>query len=324
MSKIFITGASGFVGTALVAQLINSDDIDEIVCPLRSKKSIKKLYSSLSLLGVDAKSAKLRIVECELTDFESIKESMTGCKTVIHAAAQVDLSNSDSQRMIASNLYSTECVVTAAIDCKVKHIIHLSSIATLENDELNAHSTESSHIKNINSKSPYAISKFLSENAVLKASTEGISVTTILPAVIIGKSLGIHKGSALLTRLFSMKQPFYTLGVKGYVMLDDVVKAIIILLATPTATSTRYVLCSENLTYRELIWRLSSRKPTIKIATWVVNVVKTKLKIAEKLGIRFSISDDMVEMLITKHYYDGSLITRDKGFVYSKIANIND
>lgn len=318
-SCILLTGASGFVGSALVVKLIESG-VYRLICPVRSSESRSKLEAILSLNGLSIDSPNLEIIECSLASYIDLMQIMSGVDCLIHAAAKVELGSvNHSENMIGENCFNTSVVVEAAIDSKIGRIIHLSSIAVLESENGEA-ITEKSTPQNINKLSPYAISKFYSENYVWSATSRGVEVSILMPSVIIGSGNGVHKGSAMLTKIFSIKQPFYAKGVTGYVALEDVVRAVMLMITRSDNRSRRYLLSSENLSYRQLQHRLSGSCPTVAVASWILKIVKLKLSIAQKLGLKLAIKSSMMDTLTSKSIYDGSLITKELGFEYSKIT----
>jgi nucleoside-diphosphate-sugar epimerase len=114
--RIFITGATGFIGGRLAERLARHDGI-----LVRGLARTPEKGRWLAELGVE-------IVQGDITDRESIRAAMQGCHMVYHCAAWVRETGTRSQ-VWAANVTGTQNVVDAAIEAQVERFIHLSSCA---------------------------------------------------------------------------------------------------------------------------------------------------------------------------------------------------
>ena len=96
----------------------------------------------------------------------------------------------------------------------------------------------------------YSISKFLSEMEVWRGIEEGLDAVIVNPSIILGPGFW-HKGSSSMFTTIGKGLRFYTHGVTGYVGVEDVVNAMIALMESDIK-SERFILNSENLSYKEL------------------------------------------------------------------------
>jgi hypothetical protein len=112
--KIFITGASGFIGGAITQHLQSTH---EIVAMARSRQSAEKVIA----LGA-------RAVDCSLATVKP--DHLVGCQAVIHTAAFVSPTGSRSQFWQA-NVEGTKRLLAAACVARVPRFIHISSEAVL-------------------------------------------------------------------------------------------------------------------------------------------------------------------------------------------------
>jgi dihydroflavonol-4-reductase len=120
--KVFVTGATGFIGGEVVRQLRARGE--EVCCLVRSLE----------------KAAKLRELGCELVpgdlgDEAAIREAMTGCDAAIHAAAMYEVGIPASQRpaMWDANVAGTERVMKAAAAAKLPRIVYVSTVGVFGN-----------------------------------------------------------------------------------------------------------------------------------------------------------------------------------------------
>ncbi len=159
--RVFITGASGFIGSAITKKL----QIDnEIVAMARSRKSAEKIMA----LGADA-------VNCSL---ETVKpDDIADCKAVIHTAAFVSPTGS-RQQFWQANVEGTKRLLAAASLAGVRRFIHLSSEAVLFRGQDMVNIDESYPYPQ---KNPYLYpeTKAEAERLVLTANDPGDNFTTI-------------------------------------------------------------------------------------------------------------------------------------------------
>jgi nucleoside-diphosphate-sugar epimerase len=120
--KVFITGATGFIGGEVARQLRQRGD--DVVALVRSP----------------AKGAKLTQLGCELvagdlSDEAALRKGMAGCDGVIHAAAMYEVGIPAKQRptMWEANVTGTERVMKAALAERIARIVYVSTVGIFGN-----------------------------------------------------------------------------------------------------------------------------------------------------------------------------------------------
>jgi nucleoside-diphosphate-sugar epimerase len=120
--RVFVTGGTGFIGGEVVRQLRARGD--EVRCLVRN----------------EAKAAKLRELGCEIVagdlgDADAIRRGMEGCDAVIHAAAMYEVGIPASRRpaMWEANVTGAERVFKAALEARVRRLIHVSTVGAFGN-----------------------------------------------------------------------------------------------------------------------------------------------------------------------------------------------
>ena len=126
---VVVTGASGYIGSHIVANLLARGRA--VRATVRdSSDSIR--VDHLKALAI-AEGGSLEIVEMDLFDAASVNASVAGCTDLIHTAAAVRISAKDPQRQIVDpSVIGTQNVV-AAIDAAgtVERFVHTSSTAAI-------------------------------------------------------------------------------------------------------------------------------------------------------------------------------------------------
>jgi dihydroflavonol-4-reductase len=120
--KVFLTGATGFIGGELARQLRERGD--EVVCLVRSPEKAARLTD----LGCELASG-------DLSDLEAIRKGIEGCDAAIHAAAmyEVGIPASRHPAMWEANVAGTERVLGAALAAKLSRVVYVSTVGAFGN-----------------------------------------------------------------------------------------------------------------------------------------------------------------------------------------------
>ena len=120
--RVFVTGATGFIGGVVARQL--RDRGDEVVCLVRTPGKAAKLTE----IGCE-------LVEGDLGDREAMRAAMEGCDGVIHSAAMYEVGIPESQHaaMREANVVGTENALGAAGDAGVPKIVYVSTCGAFGN-----------------------------------------------------------------------------------------------------------------------------------------------------------------------------------------------
>jgi nucleoside-diphosphate-sugar epimerase len=120
--RIFITGATGFIGGRVAEKLRERGD--DVVALVRSPEKAGRLRE----LGCE-------LVEGDLSSTGAIKGGLEGADACIHAAAiyKVGIPKKERQPMFESNVNGTENVLDAAVEAGAGRIVYVSTVAVFGN-----------------------------------------------------------------------------------------------------------------------------------------------------------------------------------------------
>ena len=116
--KVLVTGASGFIGSAIAYKLV------EAGFSVRALVRNKSPRGHLADLG-------LEFFEGDVRDRKSLDRALAGTRYVFHAAADYRLWAPDPSEIFATNVEGTRNVMEAAFDATVERVVHTSSVATI-------------------------------------------------------------------------------------------------------------------------------------------------------------------------------------------------
>src|SRR5579871_1020888 len=113
---IFITGATGFLGSYLAKYLIKKGE---------KVRALKRNTSSFNLLGDYAND--IEWVEGDLLDISSLENALDGIEKIYHCAGVFASSQNTSQHNIDTNAGGSANLFNVALQKKVRKVIHVSS-----------------------------------------------------------------------------------------------------------------------------------------------------------------------------------------------------
>ena len=120
--KVFLTGATGFIGGRVARDLRARGD--EVVCLVRSLEKA----TDLSGLGCE-------LVPGDLSEKAAIQAGMRGADAVIHGAAvyEVGIPKSEHAQMYEANVVGTENVLRAALEERIPKVVYISTVGAFGN-----------------------------------------------------------------------------------------------------------------------------------------------------------------------------------------------
>ncbi len=315
---ILVTGATGLVGSHLLFELCSRGL--RVKATRRASSNIDFVKWVFSLY-TDKPSDLLQQVEwvdAEVTDYQSIADATKGVEIVFHTAASVSFSPSDVQRILTTNVLGTANLVDACLENGVKTLCHVSSIAALGDRNEQGYIDETCKWQKSKGQSAYARSKFLGENEAWRGYEHGLRVVVVNPSVILGPGRW-DSGSGQLFKVVAKGMPFYTEGVTGYVDVRDVARVMVFLTLDTQANGERFVLNSQNLSFRELFCMIAesvgSKKPFIRIPETLIHILYPFIYIFT----RGKMSKANLKSVFTKSLYNSKKI-HNLGFYFTPIS----
>jgi dihydroflavonol-4-reductase len=250
-----VTGATGFVGAAVVRAL------------LADGKQVRALVRTSSdrrnLVGLP-----VEIVTGDITDKSSLGASISGCRFVFHVAADYRLWVADSRPMYAANVDGSLNVVECAAEHGVERMVYTSSVAVLGIHADRTPADETSPVSIADMIGPYKRSKYVAEEAVKKRAAEiGLALVVVNPSTPIGPGdvRPTPTGRIIVDAATGRIPAFVDTGL-NLVHVDDVARGHLLALERGTV-GERYILGGTDMTLEgilALVAKHCSRK-----APWV-------------------------------------------------------
>lgn len=171
--KVLVTGASGFVGSAVAYALVEAG--------YNVRALLRKTSPRTNLESLD-----VEIIEGDMCDADSVARAMQGIRYLFHVAADYRLWALDRQQILRTNRDGTRIVMRAALEAGVERIVYTSSVATLGGTRDGRIADETMRLREACAIGAYKRSKIAAEHIV-----EQMIRNDGLPAVIVHPSTPI-------------------------------------------------------------------------------------------------------------------------------------
>jgi dihydroflavonol-4-reductase len=310
MARIFVTGASGFIGGALTTRLLERGD--QVVGLARSDAAAQR---------VAARGAE--VARGNLLDEDSITAGMAGCETAYHVAGMNSHCPSDPGLLLRVNVGGAESAVRAAARAGISRMVYTSSAAALGEPSGTIGVEDSIHRGSY--LSVYDRSKHEGEQAVFAAAAEtGVEVVAVNPSSVQGPPRTSGNGGIIIAYL-NGKLPVFVDTQVSVVDIRDCVEGHV-LAAERGESGRRYVLNGATIHSRkalEIVSVLSGVRDRVRmipapVARTAVAMAETAFRLRGKTP---SVCRARVRTILHGHRYDGSRATRELGLKYTPVAD---
>ncbi|RSK44825.1 NAD-dependent epimerase/dehydratase family protein [Hymenobacter perfusus] len=245
LPRVLVTGANGFLGRHLVAELLRrSYPVRVLVRPGSPASAALPPLASLPI----------EVCEFDLAP-AAAKATMThlaaGCGAIIHAAAVAQVNPARNPAVVLANLGATENALRMARQPGIERFVYVGTANVFgfgtqarPGDETRPYAGRCYGLD-------YMDSKRAATDLVLAAvAREQLPAVLVHPTFMLGPGDARPTSGALLLELHAGRLPGYPLGGKNYVHVQDVAVATVNAL-TQGRVGESYILGNENLSYRE-------------------------------------------------------------------------
>jgi dihydroflavonol-4-reductase len=273
--KTLVTGASGFIGSAVVRKLLARGKA--VRCLVEPGADLRNLS------GLD-----VELVEADVNDRVAVGRALAGCDVLYHLAAIYRLWMKDPSSIYEVNVEGTKTVLWAAYKANLERVVHTSSIAAIGaaiGAATGSPPGERSHELadetvpfNLWARSnAYIRSKWLSERDALRFAREGLPLVVVNPSFPFGeRDLVPTPTGRFIVETMAGRVRAYPEGGFNCVDVEDVAEGHV-LAAERGRVGERYILGGHNVTYREFFTLVAEiagvKPPTRRIPTRAAELV---------------------------------------------------
>jgi dihydroflavonol-4-reductase len=320
---ILVTGGTGLLGSHLLTELIHSGKAVRALKRDRSDTSMVRKIFSYYLPDPDESFHKIEWIDADLLDFSAMDDALDGVSEIYHCGAMVSFYPKDHPLMLKVNINGTANLVNLAIEKNIRKFLYVSSVSTLGRNSGTGITDEETFWKTSAKNTPYSISKYGGEREVWRGIEEGLNAVIVNPSVILGP--GFWNGTSGLFTLMDKGLKFYPKGMNGYVDVKDVVKSMIHLMDS-TVNNERFIINSENVTYRQLFnWiaeYLRKPPPSIYVSpglsqlAWRVEAIRSFITRSKP-----ELTRDMALTTSQRYTYNNDKFKKIAGFTFIPVED---
>jgi dihydroflavonol-4-reductase len=310
--KVFITGATGFVGSHVAQQLSDSGaDLRLLVRQSSRRDNIAQLNADV-VLG-------------DLRDSVSLRKGMEGCELAFHVAADYRLWTKNPEEMYDANVNGTQSLLKAAQEVGVRRVVYCSSVATMGFGNGDLVTDEDTAVSVADMIGHYKRSKFLAEQVVLDAAKNGVDVVMVNPSTPIGeRDIKPTPTGRIVVDFLKRKFPAYADTGLNLVDVKNVARAHI-LAAEKGRPGIRYIVGGENLTLKQMLDKLAAitglPSPTVKVphAVTLLAGVVDEFWTGHIRGQEPRVTIDAVRMGRKKMWVSSARAERELGYKFAPV-----
>ena len=305
-STVLVTGASGFLGSAIAGALqARGHDVRALV---------RRSSPRINLNPADT------VCEGDLRDRASLAAALKGVRFLFHVAADYRLWARNPEEILRNNVEGTRLIMEEALSAGVERIVYTSSVATLKLTD-GAAATEDHPLAEGEGIGAYKRSKVAAERLV-----EAMIQRDGLPAVIVNPSTPIGPRDArptptgrIIVEAASGRMPAFVDTGLNLAHVDDVAAGHVAALERGRI-GERYILGGDNVFLADMladIARLVGRRPpTLKLPRTMLYPIAYGAELLAPLrGVEPFITMDGLRMARHHMFFDDAKARRELGYV---------
>jgi dihydroflavonol-4-reductase len=309
--KIFITGATGFIGSHLLQALNGKGQY--LKCLVRNTSNVENLLKH-----------NCELVYGDVTDKASVLKGMKGSDWVVNLANVYSMWEQDTSTYFKVNIEGTRNVMESALEAEIKKIVHISTVAIFGNCN-DCPITENSR-PGTKRFSEYAETKYEGDKIAWDFfEKKHLPLVVLYPAAVLGPGDTQVTGQ-YIRLLINRKMPAlgFTRSILTWVHVKDVANAIVKALEKPDNIGAKYLIGKEHFSigkFNKMISEISGVKlPIIELPGWMALINAYLLTIIAdfiKKPPLWGMAMDLIKNMKVGFKGDGSKAEKELGIQYS-------
>lgn len=280
MERVFITGATGFIGSRLALALANQG------------QSVRALFRNPSKAG-GLQHPNIELVKGDLADRESLRRALEGCTQAYHLAALASVWHPNPDAFEEINIQGTNSLLEEAMQQGLSRIVVTSTAGVLGASDGHTPVTEASAYPLEALDTAYERSKAISEKHIRAFAARGLETVIVNPSRVYGPGL-LSDSNAVTKMILGYRAGTWRFipgngnSVGNYVYIDDVVQGHIQAMQHGRS-GERYILGGENASFNQFFGQLAEltgkRRRMLHIPLpAMMAVAKTQQWMADRFG----------------------------------------
>ncbi len=311
--KVFLTGATGFIGGHVLPRLLR--DHHELRCLVRTPEKARHLEQP----GVT-------LVPGDVTDRAAVERAGAGCDGVVHLANVYSFWERDPRVYARVNVEGTRHVMEAALTAGVPRVVHVSSCVVFGRPGEVPFTEESA--PGPERFSEYARTKRTGDLVAWELHEKrGLPLVTLMPGAVVGPGDTRATGD-YVRALVARRMPARVCEdrVMTFVHVRDVAEAIARVLLRDDLSGARFLVANERLTFGEvnrLVGEVAGVPlPALAMPDWMAMTGAVMLTALSRLTGQpppWGMSADQIRTMRHGFAFDGTKAQRELGFTYTPV-----
>lgn len=306
-----VTGATGFIGAALVRQLLDQGDTLRVLS--RSDSDRRNLDG-----------LKVEIADGDLQDAASLYKAVKGCQRLYHVAAHYSLWAPEPQLFYRINVEGTKNLMQAAWEAGMERVVYTSTVGTLGIPTDGQPGNEETPVSLSDMVGHYKRSKYLAERAVVQMARQGLPVVIVNPSAPVGpRDIKPTPTGQMIVDFLKGKMWAYLDTGMNLIDVEDVARGHILAMEKGRI-GQKYILGHRNMALREIfetLGNISDIKPPTFKAPYVLALSAAYLSEGVSWLTQKPPSVPLIGVKMAKKrmYFDSSKAVRELGLPQSPI-----
>lgn len=318
MTRVLVTGATGFIGSHVARQLLAEGyTVRVLVRPAAGDNAIHR----------NPLDTRYEVCFGNLRSLESLREALADCEMLVHVAADYRLWAPDKQTIYATNLIGTRNLLLEALRQGVRRVVYTSSVAACGIPSDGTPGNEETPVDKHHLAGAYKHSKYLAEREALNLVRDG------LPLVIVNPSTPVGPGDVkptptgrIIVDFLRGRIPAYVNTGLNLIAVEDCARGHALALEKGRV-GERYILGNRNLSLQELLGLLAKltgrAAPRYKLPRWLAYAAAYADEAIEGklLGRAPGVPVNGVRMAARCMYFDASKAVRELGLPQTPVED---
>ncbi len=307
--KSLVTGATGFLGSAVMRSLLSAGhEVRVLARPSSDRRNLADL--------------PVEIAEGDLLNHASLKKAVNGCDNLFHVAADYRLWVPDPKTMHEINVNGTQALILAAAEAGLKRMVYTSSVATLGLFQDGTSATEETPSSIESMTGVYKRTKFIAEQLVKQLTDEHqLPLTIVNPSTPIGpRDIRPTPTGRIVIDTLQGRMPAYVNTGLNVAHVDDIAHGHL-LAYEHGKPGERYILGGDNMTLLEILQTIDNItvKQTKRVnlpVNLMLPIAWTMEKIAALTHKEPRATLDSIRMAKKIMYFTSDKAKRELGYQY--------
>lgn len=259
--KVLVTGSDGLLGSHLVRELLaDGYAVKAFVYPGSASTTLEGL--------------PIERFDGDICNAEDLRQAMSDCEVVIHAAASTKVWPTRSRDIWEINLEGTKNVVNVALEKQLKRMVYVSTASSFQHGSKANPGNEKQPFGGHRYHLDYVDSKYKAQEYVIQATRErGLQAVIINPTFMFGEYDSQPSSGKMILAVYKGELPGYTCGGKNFVYAKDVARACVNAI-TRGRVGECYIAGNVNLSYQELFEKMGQvvgvKPPRLKLPNFAI------------------------------------------------------